>query len=306
MADLRENLRRVTSGEPEAVAAFGMERRYSTGKFSAAAGIFEWEQKFLISGQQALARLVLHRSLGDRGGDVAGTFQANIPPDVIPAVANAVLSSGILDYDPGHIEPGDMMTRFRFAALGAMQEVMLSMDQAPKQESIRNFLRALKGLEIPVRAAPLRTVLLECQPTSLAVAGKRMRLPLNLRLANTGSQGHWVLNPAAMMPDGAMERRYVTWARKVEPVPGETPLLPPFAIGVLEPVKAETDPERRLLWLEAGSSIEIPCTAMVNFPSGGEYYFKSAYITFEGGQAHQGQPRWVGGVFSEALVLEAR
>ena len=304
MSDIREILQKIGAGEPEAVATFGLERRYSRGRWRASSQIYEWDQRLLISGR-GTARMAISRSLGDMGGQPAGVYQTQFPVKVIPQIAQAILESGILDHRCGHVEPGDLMARFRLVAGGMVHDTILSMDEVPEEASVREFLSAIRRLEGPILAKPLRTVHIDCEVTGKPVAGKRSRLPLTMRLRNEGTQGHWLIHPAAMTPDGTLERRFVTYCPTVQETPGVTPILPSFVFGVLEPTTAITDPERRLLWLDAGSSVEIPCTAVVNFASAGRYYFKLGYMTFEGEPVHEGQARWAGAVFSEAQVVEA-
>ncbi|BDC47941.1 hypothetical protein F183_A02570 [Bryobacterales bacterium F-183] len=305
MSGIQEALEKVAVGDPAAIASFGMERRLSSGRRSQSADVFEWEQRLLLTGQ-GLARTVSHRSLGDRGGEETGTYQTVFPQDFVQRTAAAVLTSGILQYDPGHIEPGDMMIRYRFGALGEVRECFLSMDQVPGPEAIRIFERVITRMDVEVRKFPLRTLRLECDLPDIPKAGRRTRIPATLRLVNRGIQGHWILNPAAMQPDGVLERRYVTWARRQTPQPGITPLPSVFVFGPLEPSPVEKDPDKTMLWLAPEATVEVPCTAMVNFPEPGEYFFKSAYSTFAGEQTYQGQARWIGAAFSQAQTLTVR
>jgi hypothetical protein len=232
------------------------------------------------------------------------------PPEYCQATAAAILTSGILDHESGHIEPADTMIRLRIAAMGSFQDVFLSMDEVPESEEVLNFTRVLARMDQEIRKHPLRTVKLECQVGEVPRAGKRSRIPVTLRLVNRGVQGHWVRHPAAMQPDGILERRYVTWSLKVPETPGVTPLLSPFVYGPFEPSQSEKDPEKEWYWLGPESSLEVPGTALVNFAVPGVYYFKSGYTTFAGGQTregytgHEGKARWIGAVFSEVQLLQ--
>lgn len=305
MSGIQEALEKVAVGDPAAIASFGMERRLSSGRRSQSAQVFEWEQRLLLTGQ-GLARSVTHRSLGDRGGEETGTYQTTFPQDFVQQTAAAALTSGILDYDPGHIEPGDLMIRYRFGALGEVRDCFLSMDKVPGPEPIRVFQRVMSRMDVEVRKFPLRTLRLECELGEVPKAGRRTRVPATLRVVNRGIQGHWILNPAFMQPDGVFERRYVTWAPRHAPTPGITPLPSVFVFGPLEPYPAEEDPARSMLWLAPESTVEIPCRAMVNFQEPGEYYFKAAYSTYAGEQMYEGQSRWIGAAFSQAQVLTVR
>jgi hypothetical protein len=303
MSDIKQALAQVASGDPKAGATFGLERRYSTGMFAVLAGIYEWEQRLQLSGQ-GIARAAVYRSLGDRGGDPTGIYQTTFSPEQVRDLAGLALDSGILDYDAGHIEPGDLMIRIRFAALGIMHDVFLSMDITPEEEKIRQFLTTLTKLDKEVRKHPFRTLTITASVTGeIPKAGARKRVPILLTLRNEGPQGHWVRNPAAMIPDGQLERRYVTWARKPEMRPGETSLPTSFVNGALEPA-ATRGPQYAVIWLAPQSETKIECSAIVNFPSAGTYYFKAGFTTFEGGHVYEGAGRWVGGVFSQAIELE--
>lgn len=302
MSDIKQALARVVSGDPEALAGFGLERRFSTGLLAVSSGVFEWDQRLQLSGR-GIARHTVFRSLGDRGGDPAGVYQCMLDPAVIIALAAEALSSGVLDYDPGHIEPGDLMIRIRFAIQGILHEVFLSMDVTPEEDSIRNFLRSLARVEQMIRKHPLRLLRLTAELQGPAPkAGGRRRVPLLLGLHNEGTQGHWVRNPAAMVPDGVLERRYVTWAQKPDERPGETPLPPSFLLGALEPADRK-DEEPAVLWIPPQSSVTVPSSAIVHFAEPGAYYFKAAYTSYEGEQQYENAPRWVGAVFSEAQTI---
>ena len=74
MPDIHQALEKVVAGDSQALASFGIERRYTTGRYMAEAGIYEWDQRMLISGQ-GLARVSIHRSLGDGPGYDTGTYQ---------------------------------------------------------------------------------------------------------------------------------------------------------------------------------------------------------------------------------------
>jgi hypothetical protein len=304
MSEIRKAVEGALGGDDRAFASFGVERRLSTGIMAQPSGVFQWEQRLMLSGI-GMSRLVLYRPVGDQCGIASGVYQSTFGRERVRELAEMALSTGILEYDPGHIEPGDLMIRLRFAAMGIAEEVLISADSPPREKPVRDFLSKLSSLYTNLLSYPLRTVAMSAQlQDSLPKAGSgRKRVPMLLTLRNDGSQGHWMRHPEAMLPDGSMERRYVTWM----PAPKVGELPPPASLGALEPVNkippGPPDEEEKPLWLPAGSSVEIPCSAIVNFAEPGKYYMHAGYITMAGEQTYQGQPRWIGGLFSEVMEV---
>jgi hypothetical protein len=298
--DLERALTAAARGDTLALAGFGLERLTLAGGGIPPAG-YDWEESLTVTGDRTV-RLLNRRSIADVSAEPVGEFLDSCSKETLRAVIELLRDSKLDELPPFRVEPTEPRIRMIVAAGGIRQQIPIGVSDPMALEPLLPLLQELDRLASTVRARPRMTLQVGLElPNSARVA--KVRLPVTLRLRNSGDTGYWLTHPRLLKRTSPWERASLLFGLKPNVQPGFTP--PPIELreAGLEPAQAE---ERDLLWIASHAEIELSLMGVCEFAAPGLHLARAVYSTYAGEDLVAGRPRLRGCAFSNETEIQVR
>jgi hypothetical protein len=298
--DLEQALTAAARGDAAALAGFGLERFTVSGGGIPPAG-YEWEESLTITGDRTV-RLLSRRSIADVSSEPIGEFRDSCGKETLRALIDLLREARLDELPPFRVEPTETRVRIIVAAGGIRQQIPIGLSDPAAIQPLMPLFQELDRLATAVRTNPRMTLQLSLELPNGARAAK-VRMPVTLRLRNSGDTGYWLTHPRTLKRTPPWERVSLLYGMRPEIQPGFTP--PPIELheAGLDPAQAE---ERDLMWLAGSSELELRLTGVIEFPSPGLYLARAVYSSYAGEDLVAGRPRLRGCAFSNQTEMQVR
>jgi hypothetical protein len=284
-------LDRVLQGDPDALQGFGVEQRLFVQ-----AG---WEDTLSVDGQGQVAYLT-HGS--DRLGEDVGLFRAQLSPEELRPLLLGARALAAASLSPARAEAYDARVTLAVVAGGHHLRFTTAAQPAALQQleplSLPLQRALMKAVQHPVRALAISVAV----PHGLVRGAPALFL---LHLHNTGTEGMWVPNPAALANRKGGDRVAITWAPLLKRTPGVTPVPAVPQRALLAPETAAARPAH--LWLAPKGDLDVPLVATLELPADlTELVLGAELVARDGDETLAGRPCFRGSLLSGDVVVQPR
>jgi hypothetical protein len=280
------------------LAGFGIERFILYGK-TVPPSSREWEDRLSLTGwgQAQYSNL---RSITDTSGEPIGCFETSYARSDVVDIIRLVEQVGLMDTPPFRIEPNDMRIRMTMVLGGIAVVKYLGVHEPDRLAALFPLMDRLQQMEQNLKRCPVRALSVEVQMPREFEVGLQ-RVPVVLRLRNTGREPYWIAHPRALNRGSYSERCALSYGHKPEPVPG----MEQYGIEVVEsPLLAEKESGVQLIWMPAGGVQECQLITDLNFYKRGQFVARAVLSSYDGEDRIGGIARLRGCVFSQDLTLD--
>lgn len=285
-------LDRALQADPDALQGFGVEQR-----FFVQAG---WEDTLAIDGA---GRVTYQTHGSDRLGDDVGLYRAQLSPDELKPVLLGAKALAQATLSPVRAEAYDARVTLSLVAGGHHLRFTTVAQPAALQQ--------LEPLSGPLQRALMKAVQQPVRALSISVAvphGVVRGAPalFLLHLHNSGTEGMWVPNPAALPNRKDGDRVAITWAPLLKRTPGVTAVPSAPLRSLLAPQAAAAEAPA-YLWLAPKADLDVPLFATLEIPAGlAELVLGAELVARDGDETVGGRPCFRGSLLSADVVIQPR
>lgn len=285
-------LDRALQGDHDALQGFGVEQRLFVQ-----AG---WEDTLSVDGAGQVTYFT-HGS--DRLGDDVGLYRAQLSADELKPVLLGAKALAQAALKPARAEAYDARVTISMVAGGHHLRFTTAAQPASLQQleplSLPLQRALMKAVQHPVRALAISVTV----PHGVVRGAPALFL---LHLHNSGTEGMWVPNPAAIANRKEGDRVAITWAPLLERTPGVTPVPVAPQRALLSPQGAARDLPAHL-WLLPKADLDVPLLATLEIPAGlAELVLGAELVARDGEETLAGRPCFRGSLLSADVIVQPR